>query len=348
MNGCAVSRPLNLAPRGEPGGDHGGRGWPSAPRRDGLERDRDSWFGVELRHLAALVAIDQQRSFRGAADQLGYVQSAVSRQIAVLERLVGARLVERTRGHSHVDLTAEGTSLVEHARAILGELNTARADLHGVGTEHAPAISIGASPDLAAAILGGTWTEIARRRTPLALRVAALEGDELSSQVERGAIDIGCAELPLPEDRFATRILITDPMAAVVSADHPLARAESSPSLAEISQLEFATNVSWRMRQLIEAHVSGAGEVIRLVHRDAPALVIQETVAAGVTCAVLPLLAVNTHDPRIRAIDLSGLLPSRPVAAFWRPDRHPGSTLAPVLEAMERACATDRRRSLPR
>ena len=70
-----------------------------------LMRDPDSWLGVEVRHLAALDAIARERSFSRAARTLGYTQSAVSQQVALLERIVGARLVERSSGPRPVSLT---------------------------------------------------------------------------------------------------------------------------------------------------------------------------------------------------------------------------------------------------
>jgi molybdate transport repressor ModE-like protein len=86
-----------------------------------------SWHGVELRHLAALEAIAKEGSFSGAGARMGYSQSAISGQIATLEKLVGARLVTRLRGSRKVAITPEGQLLLDHAKVINARLSAARA-----------------------------------------------------------------------------------------------------------------------------------------------------------------------------------------------------------------------------
>src|SRR3954467_96461 len=87
----------------------------------------DGWLGVELRHLAALQAVAREGSFGGAAVALGDSQSAVSQQIAALERIVGERLVERPGGPRPVSLTDAGKLLLGHAEGIVARLQTAPA-----------------------------------------------------------------------------------------------------------------------------------------------------------------------------------------------------------------------------
>lgn len=91
-------------------------------RRIKLSVDDERLGGVEIRHLAALAAVAGEGSLKGAARRLGYVQSAVSRQLAELEHAVDARLVERLPGAGGVRLTDAGRLLLGHAESILGRI----------------------------------------------------------------------------------------------------------------------------------------------------------------------------------------------------------------------------------
>src|SRR6476661_9745357 len=105
--------------------------------------DSDHWLGVELRHLAALQAVAEEGTFGKAATRLGYTQSAVSQQIATLERLVGDRLVERPGGPRPVSITEAGTVLLRHADGIVARLRAAQADLAALHEGEAGTLRVG-------------------------------------------------------------------------------------------------------------------------------------------------------------------------------------------------------------
>ncbi len=78
---------------------------------------------LELRHLAALDAVATEGTFGRAAVRLGYTQSAVSQQIAALERLVGGSLFDRPGGPRPVELTPLGKLVLGHARDIIARVD---------------------------------------------------------------------------------------------------------------------------------------------------------------------------------------------------------------------------------
>src|SRR5438067_13713722 len=85
---------------------------------------------LDVRRMRVLREVAAQRSFSAAAKKLGYTQSAVSQQIAALEREAGATLIERNpRG---IRLTDAGEALVRHADKILARLAQAEAELDAI------------------------------------------------------------------------------------------------------------------------------------------------------------------------------------------------------------------------
>jgi DNA-binding transcriptional LysR family regulator len=184
----------------------------------------EQWLGIELRHLAALVAVARERSFRGAAARLGYVPSAISGQIATLERAVGARLVERSRGPSRVGLTPAGELLLAHAESIMSRLQAAQADMGDLlGGVHAT-LRAGITQSVGVRILPTLMQRYSDRWPDVQLLPLEAAGDlELYEGVERGELDLAFVELPLPDGPFETFELMTDPYVLLVRSDDPLA-----------------------------------------------------------------------------------------------------------------------------
>src|SRR5207344_979298 len=118
-----------------------------------LIMNANEWLGVQLRHLAALEAVVRTRSFGAAARELGYTQSAVSQQIAQLERIVGHRLFDRPGGPRRVEPTEAGLLLLRHADAIVARLDAARADMAALAEGDAGTLRVGVFQSVGANLL---------------------------------------------------------------------------------------------------------------------------------------------------------------------------------------------------
>ena len=99
--------------------------------------------GLELRHLVALRAVAECGTFARAADCLGYTQSAVSQQVAALERVLGQKVFDRPGGPRPVVLTPSGRLLLERGEEILDRVAVTMADLAQVHDSERGRIRLG-------------------------------------------------------------------------------------------------------------------------------------------------------------------------------------------------------------
>jgi DNA-binding transcriptional LysR family regulator len=283
----------------------------------------EGWQGVELRHLAALAAVHEEQSFRGAAERLGYVQSAVSQQIAQLERLVGIRLVERARGHAPpLKLTDAGALLLEHGAQILAQLDAAHADLRALADGTSQTIRLGVIQSVATTLLPAALVDLRANGVDLAVEVTEAPSDrDLFARVERGELDAAFAELPLLDGPFEGEEVLIDPCVLVVPADSERAAAGPPQCPRQLAELPLIRIQGWPMLELVEAHLRAVGVEPRFaLSADANATV-QALVAAGVGAAIMPRLAVAGDDCRVVALSVGELLPPRRLALYWHRDR---------------------------
>src|SRR3954465_13246010 len=131
---------------------------------------------LDVKRLRVLREVATRGSFSGAADALSYTQSAISQQIAALEREAGARLVDRSaRG---VRLTDAGAALVSHADAILARLDAAERELEAIAGLRGGHLRIIAFPSAAASIVPLAIAEFRRRHPAVELTLVPGEPDE--------------------------------------------------------------------------------------------------------------------------------------------------------------------------
>lgn len=291
--------------------------------------------GLEPRHLAALDAVRREASFRGAAERLGYVQSAVSQQISQLEALVGVQLVDRSRGQPGVALTNAGLTMADHAEAVLHQLGAASADLRLLAQAQRT-LHVGAFESVAARLLPPALTRLARQRP--GLHVVVHESPRVEEHfrlVANGQLDAAFAELPLESGPFARHEVIRDPCVLVVPSASPLAQRREPLRLHDLAELPLILDAAWVMSDLIETTLRAMGYELRIALRSQDNATIRAMVAADAGVAIMPRFAVDPCDPRITALGLDHLFPTRRVMLFWHAHRRRAEPLIrDLIDAM--------------
>jgi DNA-binding transcriptional LysR family regulator len=294
------------------------------------------WLRLELRYLAALEAIADEGSFWRAAEGLGYTQSAISQQIAALERIVGAKLIDRPPGRRAVTLTDAGRLLLHHAREIGARVRAAEADLNALREGNGGLLRVGAFQSVNARILPSLLKRFRNSWPGVEVMLEeAVCDEELQQLVTAGDLDIAFVHLPPTEGPFETTELLRDPYVLVVRADSPLAD-RHEPAAAELAALPLATFRHYAGVLSVEDHLRARGIAVSIVFRSDDNGTIRGLVAEGTCAGLLPRLAVDPADPHIATVGLDDLIPPRVIGILWHRDRElPESAESFISEARE-------------
>jgi DNA-binding transcriptional LysR family regulator len=300
--------------------------------------EADRWLGVELRHLAALQAVAEEGSFGRAASRLGYTQSAVSQQIATLERLVGPQLVERPGGPRPVSITEAGSVLLRHADGIIARLRAAQADLAALQDGTAGSLRVGTYQSVGARVLPEVMQRFSTAHPHVDVQLSESEDGTLLRQVEAGDLDLTFIQLPLPDGPFEEIELLRDPHMLVVPAGSPLATGPA-PSLREVAAMPLISYRTCTSGHQVEAQLRMRDSSPEIVFRSDDNGTMQGMVAAGVGVALMPALAVDLADPRTRAVDMSGKVPPRLIGVAWHRDRLQSVAARSFIDLASVVCA---------
>ncbi len=271
-----------------------------------------------------VVAVAETNSFTRAAERCLVVQSALSHQIARLERELGARLFERTS--RRVRLTPAGAAFLPAARQCLDAAERAAAEVAAAVGQVRGRLAVGLIPTVAAVDIPEALRDF-RGRYPhvrISLRVGASE--ELIEKVEQGAIDVAFLGLPTTARPrgVAAHELARDRLVAVVAPDHPLA-GEPTVDLRRLCSevfVDLPAGTAGRLQsdQAFEA----AGLARDVAFEVTSADYIARLVRPGLAVAMLP----SAYAPQLEGVVTIEVAdaPARVEYVIWSRSRPPAAT----------------------
>ncbi|MER5642439.1 LysR family transcriptional regulator [Kitasatospora sp. NPDC002227] len=263
---------------------------------------------VSLTALRVLRAVADRGSFTAAASELGYTQSAVSRQIAAVERLAGTELVERRRDGAR--LTAAGQLVLRRATVVLDEIDATARELAGLPAE-AGTVRLGWFPSAGAALVPRALTAL--RRSEPALTVTTREGSTtaLVRALRAGRVDLALvASAPpyRPLDAQApplvVRTLVEHGLCLAIPAGHPLARG-AYVDVAELAGQRWIAGPSGGDDALMGVWPGLDGRPV-IAHTARDWLAKLQLVAAGLGVTTVPVALAAALPEGVRMLPVRG------------------------------------------
>jgi len=286
---------------------------------------------LDVKRMRILKEVADRGSFSAAAEALSYTQSAVSQQIAALEREAGAQLV--TRGSRGIRLTEAGEALVRHADAILTRLADAEAELAAIAGLRGGRLRLAAFPTVGATLMPLAIAHFRSRHPEIELTVRQLEPEDSLPLLKCGELDIALTIEPSTHgeaDGLDCTQLLDDPMFAALPLDHPLAN-KARVRLKDLKdEAWIGTTDACSCGTLVRNHCIRMGFEPRITFESDDYLAVQGLVAAGVGVALIPTLALTTVRDDIVIRDLGTEAPVRQIAAATLP----GAQRSPAARAM--------------
>jgi DNA-binding transcriptional LysR family regulator len=274
---------------------------------------------LDVRRLRVLREVIARGSFSGAADSLHLSQSAVSQQIAVLEREVGIPLLERTS--EGPKLTSAGEALMEHGDAVICRLEEAERELAQIAGLEGGRFRLSSFPTASATLMTRALSIFRQRFPNVELEFTEDETEESYPALKRGDLDLAVVfdypAFPLDFSRdVEAEMIYEEPMHVALPPGHPLASAKSVriADLADEDWLCGALPSSCRF-QVINL-CREAGFEPRIAFQSEDYAVIKGFVAGGLGVAILPELAGGDRGIEMRPV--RGKKPVRRIYAVTR------------------------------
>ncbi|KAA2264646.1 LysR family transcriptional regulator [Solihabitans fulvus] len=294
---------------------------------------------LDVRRMQVLRAVVTSGSITAAATNLGYTPSAISQQVATLEKQAGVALLERVgRG---VRPTAAGRLLTEHAAVItdqLAEAETALADLRAGRTG---LLRVRYFASAGAALVPPAVAAFRRDYPDVRLDLKVTEPDDPLPEVEAGRADLAIVVFPRSvEPARGVRLvhLLDDPYVALLPRGHELAR-KRVVDLADLAEDQWVDAIfpAGPCRDLMRNACAEAGFTPKVVVEGDDFPTSQGFVAAGLGVAIVPKLSLGSVHPGVLVRRLRRPQPLRSIYAAVRDEAADQPSVRGLIDALTMA-----------
>lgn len=292
---------------------------------------------LNLERLRVLHAVSTAGSVVGAARTLQVTTSAVSQQVARLEREVGQQLVER-RGRGIV-LTSAGERLAADAADLLRRVERVEAGLARHRGAVAGTLQIAAFATAARGLLPGALRKLRSRHPDLSAALVEQEPHEAIPALHRGAVDVAVVQdwdddlLPVP-DGLSRQDLLDDVFDLALPAGHPLACRDR----VAVKELAGDAWITWSSGQIchdwLVRTLRAEGEEPRIAHTASEHTTQIALVAAELGNAVIPRLGREAIPQSVRIVAIDSQ-PTRHVFALWRDSAAARPAIRATVDALQ-------------
>ena len=275
-------------------------------------------------------------SFRAAARELGYTQSAISHQIAMLERSLEADLFTRPGGRAATALTPAGTAVYMRARRVLGEIETLGADVAEIISGERQTLRIGTFQTATTELLPAALRTLRDTRPDVEVVLSEIRANEPSfDMLATGKLDLALLINPEPDERIRSIPLLDDPWVILTRRDSELTWvAEPSFDLLDGADI-VAWNRRWRTQLELEEAWRLRSIAPRVVYRTDDNLALQRLVAAGYGHAFLDRLgASGVVEPSLMWLEPKETLIPRTIALCHSRHRDPSAPALTLIQAI--------------
>lgn len=256
-----------------------------------------------LDQVRCFVAVAEELHFGRAAERLTMTQPPLSRQIQKLERTIGVPLLERD--NRHVELTTAGAVFLEEARRLLTAADAAPALARKIAAGRAGVLRLGFTAASGFSLLGTLVQEIAELMPDVDLDLRELVTVEQIEAIGRGELDLALGRPPFDQERFDSRLLLSEDLVLAVPHGHPLTGLDRPVVVGDLRDQPLVGHHPTKARYFYDMVVRYISvEHSNVVHVVSQILTMCSLVAAGRGVAFVPESARLLGLPCVTFLEL--------------------------------------------